>query len=223
MTSITWLAQACIVFTKQGKDKKDEQILVMDPYGKELGLSLPSLQASIVTVSHDHWDHNNIAAISGNPFVIREPGEYEVAGFAVEAIPSFHDAQSGKKRGDNLIVRIQAPEFSFAHFGDFGQDELTPEQIEALGDVDIAFIPVGGTFTMDGTTAAKVISQLEPKVAIPIHYQIPNISVTELSGPEGFFEAMGQKPTVMKGEWKIKFADLPSEGIKVVQLEPQAK
>lgn len=223
MIAIQWLAQACVALTCQSKDKKSQNVMVMDPYGGNIGFVLPKREASVVSVSHDHADHNNVAGLEGSPFVVNEPGEYEVAGFSLEAIPSFHDNEGGKARGQNLIVRVQTPEISLVHFGDFGQAELTSEQLEALGDVDIAFIPVGGTFTVDGMRAAKIISQLEPKVAIPIHYQIPGLTIAELAGPESFFEALGQKPTLISGEWKVKVGDLPSEGTRLIQLEPQGK
>jgi len=222
MIAIQWLAQACVVIKQTTNDKR-QTTLVMDPYGEGIGFTLPKLEASVITVSHDHVDHNNVKALEGKPFVVSEPGEYEVAGFSLEAILSFHDNEGGKARGQNLIVRVQTPEISLVHFGDFGQVELTSEQLEALGDVDIAFIPVGGTFTVDGMRAAKIISQLEPKVAIPIHYQIPGLTIAELAGPESFFEALGQKPTLISGEWKVKVGDLPSEGTRAIQLEPQGK
>lgn len=219
MISVTWLGQACVVVSQQAKDSKELVRLVMDPYSKEVGFTLPKVEAAVVTISHNHSDHNNVAGVAGKPFVIREAGEYEVAGFSIEAIPSFHDAAQGKERGANLIVRAQTPEVSFVHFGDFGQDELTLEQIEAIGDVDVAFIPVGGTFTVDGAGAAKIISQLEPKVVVPIHYKIEGIAIDALAGPEHFFSALGQKPLALEGEWKIKATDLPSEGTRVVQLQ----
>lgn len=222
MISVKWLGQACIVITQQTKERKESR-LVMDPYGKETGLLLPKYEAAVVSVSHDHPDHNNLTGVMGNPFVIKEAGEYEVAGFSIEAIGSFHDSKEGKERGNNLIIRVQTPEFSFAHFGDFGQQELTPEQGEALGDIDIAFVPVGGTFTIDGLGAAKIVNQLEPKVAIPIHYRIPGLAIEALSGPEAFFEALGQKPSHIEGEWKIRVADLATEGTRVVELEAQTK
>lgn len=217
---IRWLGQACVVI-KQAAAGKQQTTLVMDPYEKGVGFVLPKVEAEVVSVSHDHFDHNNASAVGGRPFIITEAGEYEVAGFAIEAIASYHDTEKGNARGKNLIMRIETEEFSLAHFGDFGQGELSEEQIDALGEIDIAFIPVGGFYTIDGAGAVKIINQLEPKVAVPIHYQIPGLAIKELEGPEKFFSAMAQKPTVIEVDWKVKMADLPSEGTKVVQLIPQ--
>ncbi len=219
---IQWLAQAGFIIKEQGENRS-VSTLVLDPYEERIGFSFPKQEAQVITLSHDHFDHNNKGGVSGKPFIISEPGEYEVGGFAIRAIPSFHDNVSGTERGPNLIMRVDGVEFSFAHFGDFGQGELTPAQLELLNEVDIALIPVGGFYTIDGTQAAKIISQLEPKVAIPMHYQIPGLTIKELAGPEGFFQAMGQKPVVLEGDWKVKMTDVPSEGTKIVQLTPQAK
>lgn len=220
--TIQWLAQASFVIKEQ-RENRSVSTLVLDPYGQAIGFSFPKLEAELVTVSHDHFDHNTREALSGKPFIINEPGEYEVAGFAIQAIPSFHDNASGAKRGANLIMRVDGAEFSFAHFGDFGQEAITPAQLEVLNEVDIALIPVGGFYTIDGGQAAKIIAQLEPKVVIPMHYQITGLAIKELSGPEIFFQAMGQKPTIIEGDWKVKMTDFPSEGTKIIQLTPQAK
>lgn len=219
---IRWLAQACFIIKEQGEGRAFSSF-VLDPYDEGIGFSLPKEEAQVVSVSHDHFDHNNDSAIGGKPFIINEPGEYEVAGFAIRAIPSFHDNASGSKRGQNLIMRADGAEFSFAHFGDFGQEELSPAQLELLNEVDIAFIPVGGFYTIDGRQAAKIVSQLEPKVIIPMHYQIPGLTIKEIAGPEDFFQAMGQKPLVVEGDWKVKMTDFPSEGTKIIQLSPQVK
>lgn len=215
---IKWLGQACVVIKQQAVDNRQQTILVIDPYGEGLGFNLPKLEAVMVCVTHDHVDHNNIGAISGKPFIVKEPGEYEVAGFAVEAIPSFHDNEKGKKRGSNLIIRVQTEEYALAHFGDFGQQEIRDEQLEALGEIDIAFIPVGGFYTIDGAEAAKIINKLEPKVVVPIHYKIPGLTIEELEGPDGFFNAMAQKPLIIEDEWKVKPTDLPGEGTRIAQM-----
>lgn len=220
--TIKWLAQACIIVKQQAAGSgKLEAAIVMDPYGEGIGFRLPKLEPSVVTVSHDHFDHNNVKALGGSPFVVSEPGEYEVSGFSLSTIPSFHDANQGTKRGSNLIVKVYAEGFSLAHFGDFGQEELSAQQLEALGEVDIAFLPVGGFYTIDGARAAHLANQLEPKVVAPIHYALPGLTIKELAGPEDFFKAMGQRPIVIEGDWKVKASDLPGEGTRVVQLVPQ--
>lgn len=163
---ITWLGQSC--FKIQGKDVT----VITDPYASDIGLKLPRLNADIVTVSHDHHDHNNVDAVNGTPFVIDKPGEYEIKNVFVQGIPAYHDTSSGTERGNSIIYLFQIEELKIAHLGDLGA-KLTDEQLEKLEGVDIIFIPVGGTFTIDGKQAAEVVNQLEPRIAIPMHYKIP--------------------------------------------------
>ena len=215
---ISWLGQACVVI------KQDAATLVIDPYDPgRVGIPLPSLEAQVVLISHSHQDHDNAAGIKGKPFIVKEPGEYDVGGFFIEAIRSFHDDEGGKARGENLIFVVRAGDIRVAHFGDFGQSLLTPEQLDALSEVDVAFLPVGGFFTIDGPRAAKIAGQLEPKVVIPMHYQIPGLTIKELAGPEGFFDALGKKPDRVIDSWHIKQGDLPEEGTALFQLEPTHK
>jgi L-ascorbate metabolism protein UlaG (beta-lactamase superfamily) len=163
---ITWLGQSC--FKIQSKDVT----VITDPYASDIGLKLPRLNADIVTVSHDHHDHNNAEAVNGTPFVIDKPGEYEIKNVFVQGIPAYHDTSSGAERGNSIIYLFQIEELKIAHLGDLGA-KLTDEQLEKLEGVDIIFIPVGGTFTIDGKQAAEVVNQLEPRIAIPMHYKIP--------------------------------------------------
>jgi L-ascorbate metabolism protein UlaG (beta-lactamase superfamily) len=113
---ITWLGHSC--FKLQDKIGADGVTLITDPYSKETGLKLPSLEADLVTVSHDHDDHNNVSAVKGNPRVISCAGEYDVKGVFVEGIDSSHDEANGEKRGGNIIYRIEIDDISIAHLGD---------------------------------------------------------------------------------------------------------
>lgn len=136
--------------------------VVTDPYLKSVG-------ADIVTVSHGHFDHSEISKISGDPFVISGPGEYEVKGITVVGIPSYHDDQNGAQRGNNVIYKMVVDEVRICHLGDLGH-KLTDEQLEAIGDVDILLVPVGGFYTIDPEVASQVVAQIEPLVVIPMHY-----------------------------------------------------
>jgi len=212
---ISWLGQACVsIKSKEGK------ILVIDPYASSIGITMPAVTADALLVTHAHRDHNNVAGVGGKPFLIQEPGEYEVGGFFVEVVSSFHDDKEGGERGENLIYVISNEGFRIAHFGDFGQNELSPAQLEALGQIDIAFIPVGGFYTINGAGAAKLVHQLEPKVAVPMHYQIPGLTIKELAGPEAFFDALGMQAEGAKETWNVKVTDFPQEGTRVMQMVP---
>jgi len=149
--------------------------VVMDPYHPAVGFTLPILTADVVTVSHQHADHNDISKITSashreKPFIITEPGEYEVAGISVFGVESFHDNSQGVERGRNTIYTIMVDELRVCHLGDLGH-ELTSELIEQIGAVDVVFCPVGGIYTIDAAAAVKTIHQLEPAYAIPMHYR----------------------------------------------------
>ena len=209
---ITWHGQAC--FKIQGK----EAIIITDPYENKIGLNMPRLNGTIVTVSHDHYDHNNITAISGDPFVISTPGEYEVKGVFIQGLTSWHDDKEGADRGKNTIFIFETEEIKIAHLGDLGTT-LSDQQLEKLEGVDILLIPVGGTYTIDGKQAATVVSQIEPRIVIPMHYKITGLNI-KLQGAEPFCNEMGVKKNSIEDKLKITKKDLPAEETKVILLKP---
>lgn len=175
---ITWVGQAC--FYVQAAD--NPTTVVTDPPAASIGYPLPSLAADAVTISHNHTDHNNSAGVGGNftlvdgrPVTSRQ--EISVASVPFVLIPGFHDNQNGAQRGQNTIVRWTQGGLRFAHFGDFGQDELTAAQLADLRGVDVIFVPAGGFFTIDAQRTATLITQLNPRVAVLMHFR------TALGGP----------------------------------------
>jgi len=150
--------------------------LVTDPYDEDMvGLEMGSVSADIITVSHDHEDHNNVEIVDDTarrdePFVVREPGEYEVEGISVFGFPSFHDDKKGEERGENTIFVIQIDGIRVVHLGDLGH-ELDKNLIEQLDGVDVLLLPVGGVYTIGPNEALKVMESLNPSIAIPMHYK----------------------------------------------------
>lgn len=161
------------------KIKGKTATVVTDPY-------LKAAEADIVTVSHDHLDHNVTAKISGDPFVIAGPGEYEIKGVTVLGIATFHDDKDGAQRGKNVVYKITIDDLRVCHLGDLGH-KLTDAQLDALGDVDILLIPVGGKYTIDSKIAAQVVAQIEPLIVVPMHYG----GKLELEPVENFLKEMG--------------------------------
>lgn len=220
---IVWKGQSCFQIIAQA-GKNNHVYLVIDPFNESIGLRVPKLEADILLISHSHPDYNNKKAIfsSGQgqaPFIIEGPGEYEIKNVFIYGIFSWHDEKEGKERGDNTIYTIEVENLKLCHLGDFGQKELTGKQIESIGDVDILMIPTGGTYTIDSMAAAKIISQIEPKIVIPMHYQIPRLK-EKLEGIDKFLKAMGSKSTEPQNKLSIKNKDLPSEGVRIVVLNP---
>lgn len=208
---ITWYGQSCF------KIQSGETVVFTDPFDKEIGLTPPRGQANIVTVSHEHRDHNNSAALSGEPLVIEGPGEYETKGVEVRGILSFHDDKEGKERGASTIYAIEIEGIKICHLGDLGQSKLTAEQVEQIDGVDILMIPVGGTYTIDGETAVDIINQVEPRLVIPMHYKIPGLTI-KLDGVEVFLKEMGVAKKDAVDKLTLKKKDLPEEEMQVAVM-----
>jgi L-ascorbate metabolism protein UlaG (beta-lactamase superfamily) len=221
---IIWKGQSCFQIISQA-NKNSQIFIVIDPFDEQIGLKVPKLQADILLISHSHYDHNNKKAVlpareGETPFLIEGPGEYEVKGIFVEGIHSWHDEQEGAERGANTIFVIEAEELKICHLGDFGQKELLEEQVEEIGDIDILLIPVGGKYTIDGKGAQKVISQIEPKIVIPMHYQIPKLKI-KLDSLDSFLKVMGVKAVEPQNKLTIKKKDLSElgEGMRIIVLK----
>jgi len=215
---IIWKGQSCFqIITQTGKNNQTS--LVIDPFDESIGLRVPKLEADILLITHSHFDHSNKRAISGSPFIIDGPGEYEIKNVFIQGIPSWHDEKEGKDRGENTIYTIEAEDLKLSHLGDLGQKELSDEQLNKIGDVDILMIPVGGIYTIDSKIAPKIISQIEPKIVIPMHYQIPRLKA-KLDGLDKFLKAMGVKSTEPLNKLAIKKKDLPEEEMRIIVLKP---
>jgi len=212
--TISWYGHSCFKITNQG----GHLTIITDPFDKSIGLIPPRGSADIVTISHDHYDHNNVKAISGSPFVVNNPGEYEIKGIRIIGCPSFHDKKQGKERGLNTIYLIKIDKIRICHLGDLGQERLTDEQLEAIGYVDILIIPVGGLYTIGASEAVKIAKQLEPNLIIPMHYKLPGLKINFASLNE-FLKEMGlnKKPAVDK--LTIKKKDLAGKEMEVIAMK----
>jgi len=224
MAKISWAGQSCFqISVSNSKDHSAD--IVIDPYEEKIGLKLPSFSADIVLVTHDHYDHNNVKGVKASkgsdaPFVINGPGEYEVKEVFIKGIPAFHDESDGKERGQSTIYTIEAEDMKFCHLGDLGQKLLTDEQLEKIDEVDVLMIPVGGTYTIDSTAAQKIISQIEPKIVIPMHYALPKLTV-KLDELSKFLKTMGKDSITPQDKFTIKSSALPNEGaMEIVVLQP---
>jgi L-ascorbate metabolism protein UlaG (beta-lactamase superfamily) len=214
---IIWKGQSCFQIVTQ--KSKNPVNIVIDPFSPEIGLRPPSSPADIVLITHDHPDHNNAEAVGGEPFVVSGPGEYEIKEVYIEGIPSFHDSSGGKERGTNTIYLVEAEDLRVCHLGDLGQNELSDEQLEKIGEVDILMIPVGGNTTISEKEAMKIMSQIEPKITIPMHYSIPKLKA-KLDGVDKFLKALGVKTMQPEPKLSVKKKDILPEEAKIVVLEP---
>ena len=219
---IIWKGQSCFqIITSQGKDSQVS--LIIDPFGPDCGLKVPNLSGDILLVTHNYPSHNNIKALlqQGQPFLIDGLGEYEIKGVYIQGIPAFHDKNFGKEKGGMTIYTIESENMRVCHMGDFGQKELFPEQLEDIGEIDILLIPIGGNETIGSEEAQKIISQIEPKIVIPMHYLLPKLKA-KLNGLDKFLKAMGEKNHESLPKLIIKSKDLTTdEETKTIVLRAQ--
>lgn len=209
MPDITYLGHAC--FRLRGRDG----VVLCDPYSRVIGLDLGKPTAHIVTVSHDHPDHNYVAGVKPmreKLFVIDGPGDYEVSGVLISGIRTAHDKSKGSERGFNTVYVIHLDDVVFCHLGDLGH-ELTQAQIEEIGDVDVLFVPVGGGETIGPAEAASVISQISPRVVLPMHYATAQLSFEyDLAPLDKFTHELGLKEIVPEDKLSVTPSNLPAEG-----------
>lgn len=194
--------------------------LVTDPYDpKMVGLKYSPQEADIVTVSHEHADHNQSDLVKNVKKVVSGPGEYEIMGISILGFPSFHDDAKGAKRGKNTIFVFEVDDFRICHLGDLGHT-LAEQLVEDLGDIDILLIPVGGEFTIGPQEAVSVVQAIEPSLIIPMHYQVSGLnqeSFGALMPVEAFLKEVGL-PVETLPKLSLKKEDL-GEDQKVVVLE----
>ncbi len=203
------------------KIKTRSATIITDPFDSEMvGFKFPVMDADIVTVSHDHKDHNQAEKVSGVKKVIAGPGEYEVMGVSIMAYPSFHDDKKGEERGKNTIYLFEADGLNILHLGDLGH-ELSEDMINEMGDIDILMIPVGGDYTIGPKEASDLVSKIEPYFVIPMHYQTPGLSsaFSKLEPVETFLKESGLTSEVLP-KFSVKKEDiLEDQNTKVIVLE----
>ena len=179
---------------------EDGHRVFVDPFGdmgamaasRGLQFDYPAIvgvEADLLLVTHDHFDHNAVDRVGGDPLVLRAPGTHETPLGEVVGIASEHDEVAGTQRGPNTIFVFPLGGLRLAHFGDFGQPALRPEQRAAIGEVDVLLLPVGGGPTVGGESAAAVVRELAPRLVVPHHYRTE--AVNFLDPPDEFFEALG--------------------------------
>lgn len=198
---ITWLGHSC--FRIKGKDA----IVITDPCHPSLGYTLGKLHADIVTLSHFHPGHSYSEAITSEFKEIRGPGEYELKGIFITGIATFHDSEQGDKLGRNTVYVLEMDGITLCHMGDLGH--LPASQLmEAIGDVDVLFLPVGGVSTIAGSTAAEIVRHLSPKIVIPMHYKT-SAEVRDLQPVDRFLTELGVKEMVSQRKLSINRSTLP--------------
>jgi L-ascorbate metabolism protein UlaG (beta-lactamase superfamily) len=179
----------------------DDVAVFIDPFGDVSALAdrgiqfeypaIEGVDADLLLVTHEHRDHNGVEAIGGSPAVLRSTaGKHESPVGEVVGVASEHDPEAGTARGPNTIFKFELDGLRVAHFGDFGQSALRPEQAEAIGDVDLLFIPVGAGPTIGAEAAAEIVGRIGPSWVVPMHYRTPRVGFLEPA--DDFLGRIGQ-------------------------------
>jgi L-ascorbate metabolism protein UlaG (beta-lactamase superfamily) len=186
-----------------------------------MGYMLPESEVDLVTVSHGHYDHNNVDALRGAPAVIDTPGVHEVKGLKIEGIPTFHDDAGGAQRGTNLLFAWEMDGVRVCHLGDLGH-LLDTRTLQGLGQIDLLLLPVGGVYTLDADRAKQVVDQINPLLVIPMHYKTPALKLP-LAGVDDFIryftpEQVRRRAPGAGAVLQVDGANLPST-LEVVVLD----
>jgi L-ascorbate metabolism protein UlaG (beta-lactamase superfamily) len=215
---ITWYGHSCFRLTE-----RNYATVVTDPFdNKSVGYDSLKLRSDIVTVSHDAPGHNNTDVVKGTSHVIDGAGEFEIGGVFITGVQT--DGGSGKKKKDkekgaqNTIYVFDYDGITVAHLGDL-KEVPTQAEIEALGTINVALVPVGGGGALNAAKAAEIISVIEPNLVIPMHYATPAAKVS-LDSLNKFLKEMGLSKPETQPTLKVTRSGLPDE-TKVVVLEYQ--
>lgn len=203
---IRWLGHASfIIELERGK-------IITDPPGEKAGYPVCNEEVDIATISHEHWDHNAVHVLKGNPRVIRGEGLFELEEAIIKGISSYHDKNKGRERGNNTIYKISAEGIDILHLGDLGHI-LNGEHLKQIGNVDVILLPVGGVYTIDADGAFENMQLLKPRIVIPMHFKTPH-STIDLAPLEAFtskFDRVVKRPFL-----DISKEDLSAEPIVIV-------
>ena len=210
---IRYLGHSCFEFTES-----TGTTIVTDPYGN-IGYKMPKTRAAAVTVSHPHFDHNNVKAVDGNPVVFDREGQYEIGGVDITAIKSYHDDESGAVRGENLIFKFRMDGVEVCHMGDLGE-ECSSSLIEALLPVHVLLIPVGGNYTIDAQLAKEYVDRIMPSYVIPMHYKTKGLNI-DIDKPDDFLDLFeGEDVEELEGsEIELFRDDVTEEQTKLILME----
>jgi L-ascorbate metabolism protein UlaG (beta-lactamase superfamily) len=211
---IQWLGHACFLITADSGIK-----IITDPYLPDERLKYGNITdtADIVVVSHEHGDHNYVAAVKGKPEVVRGTGTKHVKGIQFDGVATFHDASSGKRAGPNTVTCFEVDGVRVCHAGDLGHS-LSDKEGKQIGRVDVLLLPVGGFYTIDAKVATEVATKLSPKVIIPMHFKNEKCDFP-ITGVDEFLKGKTNVTRVAGSQVEFKQGQLPAT-TQIMVLKP---
>jgi L-ascorbate metabolism protein UlaG (beta-lactamase superfamily) len=211
---VKWLGHASFLITSDNGVR-----IITDPYkcGGALKYAEVKGPADVVTVSHEHFDHNNVESIEGNPQVIRGTSGTEVKGIKFKGVATFHDENKGKDRGTNTVFCFEVDGVRVCHLGDLGHD-ISAQEVQQIGKVDVLLTPMAGFYTMNADVATEVSNKIKPKVIIPMHFKNERCDFP-VSGVDDFLKGKKNINRVDASEVEFKAGKLPAE-TQIMVLKP---
>lgn len=212
---IQFLGHASFLITSQKGTR-----IITDPYKEGafdggIGYGAINEEADVVTVSHEHDDHNSVASIRKKPAIIKGTEEKSIKDVRIKGILTHHDKSGGKERGTNTIYIMEMDNLRLVHLGDLGR-LLSSEEAKKIGRVDVLFIPIGGYFTIDAQDAKSITDLLKPSITIPMHYKTPKCGFP-IARVEEFTKLMQNAKKI--GSSEIEISSLPESPVIYI-LEP---
>lgn len=169
--NIYWLGQSSYLIETNNKNK-----VLIDPFNAEIGYTPFKGAVDLVTISHEHFDHNFLELIENNPTIIRTATNHNTDFCKIEGISAFHDDKNGAEKGENIIFKYNIDGITLCHLGDLGH-ELDEETLKKIGEVDILFVPVGEVYTFDVESAVNVVKVINPKYIVPMHFKTELLNI----------------------------------------------
>lgn len=182
--TLEWMGHACFLMTAA-----DGTRVVTDPYDDSVGIAMLPLEAELVTMSHEHHDHNFTAMLAGSPMIARGLESVQVGGVSVRALAAYHDDAQGALRGKNAIRIFSIDGLKIVHMGDQGCMP-PPDVLGEIADADVMLLPVGGLYTVDAQMAAKIVDNSRPRCVVPMHYKTAHCAYP-IEGVAPFLRLMG--------------------------------
>jgi L-ascorbate metabolism protein UlaG (beta-lactamase superfamily) len=205
---ITYLGHSA--FRLRGK----EVSVVTDPYAPEPGISMGKPQAQIVTVSHGGANHSPAQGVGGEPRIVHGPGEYEIENLLITGVATASEPGRGAL---NTAYVVRFDDLTVCHLGDMS-GKLSDAQVEAIGNIDLLLVPVGGGNVLGPRDASTVINQLDPKIVVPMHYAMDGSTAEGLEPVDHFCRELGMTEITREPKLSANRSSLPSE-VRVVVLE----
>ena len=211
---IKWLGHSSFLITADDGTK-----IITDPYTTNEQLKYGDIKesANVVVVSHEHYDHNNVAIVKGKPEVVKSAGTKIVKNIKFEGVATYHDDSGGQQRGSNTVTCFVVDGVRVCHSGDLGHP-LSDKEIKQIGKVDVLLLPVGGFFTIDAKVATEVVLKLGPKVVIPMHFKNEKCDF-QISGVDEFLQGKTNVTKLNTSEVEFKAGKLPTT-TQIMVLKP---